>query len=122
MSTVLVTSAAGGVGRPLVRGLSTRGVTVRALVKNDAQASLARRDGATEIRVGDMRDNAVLDEAIRGVDGMYHAAPTQIIDEGPIAEQIIDRLRAAGMQQVMIFDDDDQVRIQALGSQPVRVL
>ncbi|MGB0618534.1 MAG: hypothetical protein ACPGVZ_03625 [Myxococcota bacterium] len=39
-----------------------------------------------------------------------------------IAEQIIDRLRAAGMQQVMIFDDDDQVRIQALGSQPVRVL
>ena len=90
MPTILVTSAAGGVGRPLVRGLSTRGLTVRALVKNDAQASLARRDGATEIRVGDMRDVAVLDEAMRGVDGMYHAAPTQIIDEGPIARHIVD--------------------------------
>lgn len=90
MPIVLVTSAAGGVGRPLVRGLSARGVTVRALVKNDAQASLARQDGATEIRVGDMRDVATLDEAIRGADGMYHAAPTQIIDEGPIAQHIID--------------------------------
>ncbi|MBE7190483.1 SDR family oxidoreductase, partial [Jatrophihabitans endophyticus] len=90
MATVLVTSAAGGVGRPLVRGLSARGVTVRALVKNDAQASLARRDGATEIQVGDMRDGDTLDDAIRGTDGMYHAAPTQIIDEGPIAEHIIE--------------------------------
>jgi uncharacterized protein YbjT (DUF2867 family) len=90
MSTVLVTSAAGGVGRPLVRGLSARGATVRALVKNDAQASLARHDGATEIRVGDIRDVATLEAAIRGADGMYHAAPTQIIDEGPIAEHIIE--------------------------------
>ena len=39
-----------------------------------------------------------------------------------IAEDIVDRLRAAGMQQVMIYDGDDRVRIQALGSQPVRVL
>ncbi|MGJ0119888.1 NmrA family NAD(P)-binding protein [Williamsia sp. MIQD14] len=90
MPTVLVTSAAGGVGRPLVRSLTARGVTVRALVKNDAQALLARRDGATEVRVGDMRDVATLEDAMRGADGMYHAAPTQIIDEGPIAEHIVD--------------------------------
>ncbi|SFA53687.1 Uncharacterized conserved protein YbjT, contains NAD(P)-binding and DUF2867 domains [Rhodococcoides kroppenstedtii] len=90
MSTVLVTSAAGGVGRPLVRALAAQGVTVRALVKNQAQAAIARRDGATEIRVGDMRQDSVLAEAVKGADSMYHAAPTQIIDEGPIAERIID--------------------------------
>ncbi|GAA2070480.1 SDR family oxidoreductase [Williamsia deligens] len=90
MSTVLVTSAAGGVGRPLVRALSAAGCTVRALVKNEAQASIARRDGATEFRVGDMREPTTLDNAMRGADSMYHAAPTQIIDEGPIAERIID--------------------------------
>ena len=39
-----------------------------------------------------------------------------------IAGEIVDRLRAQGMQQVMIYDDDRRVRIQALGSQPMRVL
>ena len=38
------------------------------------------------------------------------------------AQDIVSRLRASGMQQVMIYDDDRRVRIQALGSQPVRVL
>ena len=39
-----------------------------------------------------------------------------------IAEDLVDRLRAQGMQQVMIYDADRRVRIQALGSQPTRVL
>jgi len=39
-----------------------------------------------------------------------------------MAEELVDRLRAQGMQQVMIYDADRRVRIQALGSQPIRVL
>ncbi|GEM_PF-6449051 len=39
-----------------------------------------------------------------------------------IAEDLVERLRAQGMQQVMIYDGDRRVRIQALGSQPTRVL
>jgi len=39
-----------------------------------------------------------------------------------MAEELVDRLRAQGMQQVMIYDADRRVRIQALGSQPTRVL
>ncbi|WP_280331970.1 SDR family oxidoreductase [Nocardia wallacei] len=90
MTTVVVTSAAGGVGRPLVRNLGSSGVTVRALVKNTAQADIARQDGATEFCVGDLRDRAILADGLRGADAIYHAAPTQIIDEYPIAEALVE--------------------------------
>lgn len=43
-------------------------------------------------------------------------------DREAIAEGIVERLRERGMQQVMIYDDERRVRIQALGSQPTRVL
>jgi hypothetical protein len=39
-----------------------------------------------------------------------------------IAVDLVDRLRAEGIQQVMIYDERDQIRIQALGTQSTRVL
>jgi hypothetical protein len=39
-----------------------------------------------------------------------------------VAEDIVARLRSQGMQQIMIYDDDKRVRIQALGQQPIRTL
>ncbi len=39
-----------------------------------------------------------------------------------VAEDIVARLRSQGMKQIMIYDDDKRVRIQALGQQPIRTL
>lgn len=86
---ILVTSAAGGVGRPLVRGLQTRGLDVRAFVKSEIQAADARSDGAAEVVVGDLRAPQDLQRAMQGATQVYHAAPTQIIDEMPIAATLI---------------------------------
>lgn len=38
------------------------------------------------------------------------------------AETMVERLREAGLQQVMVFDERRALRIQAIGSQPVRAL
>ena len=38
------------------------------------------------------------------------------------AQRIVDRLRARGVREIMIYDGDKHLRIQALGSQTVRVL
>lgn len=38
------------------------------------------------------------------------------------AEALVQRLREHGLQQVMIYDRDQSLRIQAIGSQPVRAL
>jgi dihydroflavonol-4-reductase len=71
--TALVTGATGFLGSHVARLLVARGVPVRALVR----ASSTRRalDGvAVEWVVGDLRDAASLDRAMRGVRRVFHVA------------------------------------------------
>ncbi|KQU02386.1 NmrA family protein [Rhodococcus sp. Leaf7] len=98
---ITVTSAAGGVGRLLVRQLAQRGVPVRAVVKNIDQEGTTRRDGATEVVVGDLRSPQTLDTALVGTTVLYHAAPTQIIDERPIIEHLIASGPSQGLQHIV---------------------
>lgn len=86
---ILVTSAAGGVGRPLVERLSAAGERVRAFVKNDEQAAVVRAAGAAEVVVGDLRTTSDLTAALDGAGRAYHAAPTRIIDEQPLLDAFI---------------------------------
>jgi hypothetical protein len=39
-----------------------------------------------------------------------------------VAENLVQALRAQGVREIMVFDGDRRLRIQALGAQPVRVL
>ncbi|MCZ0730296.1 SDR family oxidoreductase [Mycolicibacterium iranicum] len=98
---ILVTSAAGGVGRPLVRQLVADGHPVRAFVKNDEQARRSRADGATETVIGDLRRPGDLENALRGARQIYHAAPTQLIDERPVAERLIAAAAAEKLEHVV---------------------
>ena len=98
---ILVTSAAGGVGRPLVRQLVADGHPVRAFVKNDEQARRSREDGATETVIGDLRRPGDLENALRGARQIYHAAPTQLIDERPVAERLIAAAAAEKLEHVV---------------------
>ena len=68
---------------------SAAGQRVRAFVKDDAQADVARRAGAAEVVVGDLRDAAALTGALKDAGRAYHAAPTQIIDEQPLLDAFI---------------------------------
>ena len=98
---ITVTSAAGGVGRLLVRQLAAQNVPVRAVVKNTTQAETTRGDGATEVVVGDLRSQDTLHTALAGTDVLYHAAPTQIIDEKPIIDHLIAVGPASGLQHIV---------------------
>lgn len=98
---ILVTSAAGGVGRPLVRKLVANGLEVRAFVKNEEQAQRAKADGATEVVIGDLRRPGDLETALRGVRQVYHVAPTQLIDEVPVAKRLITAAREEQLDHVV---------------------
>ncbi|MEW1931935.1 NmrA family NAD(P)-binding protein [Rhodococcus sp. NPDC079359] len=98
---ITVTSAAGGAGRLLVRQLATQNVPVRAVVKNAAQAATTRQDGAVEVVVGDLRSEETLRNALTGADVLYHAAPTQIIDERPIIDHLIAIGPVNGLQHIV---------------------
>jgi uncharacterized protein YbjT (DUF2867 family) len=98
---ILVTSAAGGVGRPLVRGLAANERDVRAFVKNEEQAQRSKADGATDIVIGDLRQPGDLETALRGVSQIYHAAPTQLVNELPVTERLIAAARAERLDHVV---------------------
>jgi len=73
--TILVTSAAGHTGMPVVFQLLEKGYPVRAFVhRQDARASVLKEAGA-EIIVGDLYNLRDLRKAMRNVQRAYHCPP-----------------------------------------------
>jgi uncharacterized protein YbjT (DUF2867 family) len=112
--TVLVTGAAGFVGRHAVRALVERGVSVRALVRSVSGATLLD-DAECELARGDVTDPASLAEAIAGADAVVHlvaiihgrpAEFERVIEGG--TRNVVEAARAAGVRRF--------VQMSALGT------
>jgi nucleoside-diphosphate-sugar epimerase len=71
--TYLVTGATGFLGTHILNSLLSEGESVRALVRNPHKAtSLSAR--SVDVRVGDVRDEAVVREVVRDVSVVFHFA------------------------------------------------
>src|ERR1043165_5553790 len=71
--TALVTGASGFVGSAGVRALLARGETVRAFVRPSSDRRNFENINV-DIQVGDLRDRASLDRAMKGCDTVFHVA------------------------------------------------
>jgi nucleoside-diphosphate-sugar epimerase len=87
----LVTGAAGLVGSHLVDLLLERGTQPRALLRRNEVASFTRSN--VEVRVGDVRDPTSLEDAIQGVDYVFHCA-ARTGPWGPEREYVDTNVRA----------------------------
>ena len=85
---VLVTGAAGFVGRHTCRELVRRGWKVRALVRHRAKAERRLAGTDAELVEGDLRDPAALDEAVRGTAAIVHLAAIAIERPGQRYEDV----------------------------------
>ncbi len=99
----LVTGAAGFIGAPLVRRLLAEGARVRAFVRRGSSSleRLGEAAGRVDIVEGDIRDAALVDKAVRGVDSVIHMAAitaTQKFYEVP--DQVLD-IGVRGMVNVL---------------------
>ena len=70
---VLVTGATGFTGGHLARYLAARGYAVRALVRDERRAETLRQHGV-ELAIGDLRERASLEAAMRNVEVVYNIA------------------------------------------------
>lgn len=87
---VLVVGATGKFARMIVPELRRRNVVVRALVRDEARAAVARSLGATEIALGDLRDAESLTRAMPGVDGIFHIGPAFTSDEAAMGVALVE--------------------------------
>jgi dihydroflavonol-4-reductase len=84
--TSLVTGANGFLGCHVVRALISRGDTVRALARDNADISALRAINCEIVR-GDVRDLDSLRKATKGCDEVYHVAADYrlwVVDEAPM--------------------------------------
>jgi uncharacterized protein YbjT (DUF2867 family) len=81
------------------RELIERGVEVRALVRNQQRAEVARRNGAAETVIGDLTDPSSLVDAVAGMEGVFHIGPAHAAAEAEMGLAMVDAARAAGVRK-----------------------
>jgi dihydroflavonol-4-reductase len=71
---ILVTGATGFLGNHVARTLVAKGETVRALVRSTSRLDLLSDLTGVETTIGDLRDRASLEKAVRGCSMLFHVA------------------------------------------------
>lgn len=87
---ILITGAAGKTGRTLIKALTRRGDTVRALLRRPEDAAEVRACGAAEVALGDLMDAESIQRALQGIDAVYLICPNMApleVEMGRIALQ-----------------------------------
>jgi NAD(P)H dehydrogenase (quinone) len=95
---ILVTGAAGKTGQAVIRALASRGEAVRALAYKPEQSEHLRGFGAQEVVVGDMLSQVFFEQAMRGIQSVYHICPNVDPYETVIGAFAIQAARHAGVE------------------------
>jgi uncharacterized protein YbjT (DUF2867 family) len=96
---VLMVGATGTSAHWVLRALIERGVVVRALVRNEERAQVARDNGAHEVVIGDLTEPASLVPAVTGVDGVFHIGPGLAAREAEMGVAMVNAAKAAGVRK-----------------------
>jgi uncharacterized protein YbjT (DUF2867 family) len=96
---VLMVGATGKYASLVVPELKQRGVTVRALVRNESRAEAARQQGAEEIAIADLHEPDSLRAAVSGVDGVFHINPAFAPNEADLGVAMVEAAKAGGVHK-----------------------
>jgi uncharacterized protein YbjT (DUF2867 family) len=96
---VLMVGATGRHAHRVLSELTKRGAVVRALVRNQQRAQVARNNGADDIVIGDLTEPASLKDAVAGMGGVFHIGPAHAAGEAEMGVAMVDAARAAGVRK-----------------------
>ncbi len=101
MPNILITAASGQTGTRLIRKLRERGITPYALVHRAKSAEVVQALGAIPV-LGDAWSPDDLDRAMRGMDRVYHIAPSLVVDEPELGYRAISAAKKAGVRHFVL--------------------
>ena len=96
---VMMVGATGRHAHWVLEELLARGVTLRALVRTEESADIARRNGASEAVIGDLNDPESLASAVAGMEGVFHIGPGFAPHEAAMGVAMVDAARQAGVRK-----------------------
>jgi uncharacterized protein YbjT (DUF2867 family) len=96
---ILAVGATGKYAGLVVPELKKRGATVRALIHNKEHEGAARRMGADEVALGDLKDGSGLRIAAGGMDGVFHINPAFAPNEADMGIAMVSAAKAAGVSR-----------------------
>ena len=73
-ATILIVGATGFIGKQLLAQLQAKGHKIRLLVRNPSSLAGVEIADTTEIIVGDFRNTALVEKALKGIEYVYHLA------------------------------------------------
>ena len=100
---ILVTGASGKTGRRVVAAIARKGGAVRAFVRRPEVDAELRKDGASDIAIGDLTDTASLKRALAGVGQVIHICPPMHPKEDAIAQTLIDLCGEMGVGRFVLY-------------------
>jgi uncharacterized protein YbjT (DUF2867 family) len=96
---VVMVGATGRHAHWVLAELVARGVAVRALVRTEESAALARRNGASDTVIADLNEPESLDAAVAGMEGVFHIGPAFAPGEAAMGVAMVDAARRAGVRK-----------------------
>jgi uncharacterized protein YbjT (DUF2867 family) len=96
---VMMVGATGRNAHLVLEQLLARGVAVRALVRTEESAEIARRNGASETVIGDLNEPESLAGAVVGMEGVFHIGPGFAPHEAAMGVAMVDAARQAGVRK-----------------------
>lgn len=99
---ILVTSAYGNNGRKLIPRLAEMGLDIRALNLSDKINEL-KKLGAKEVIIGNALDPSILDQAMEGIESVFHVGPSFHPQEAEMGIAVIDAA-SKGRVEHFVYD------------------
>jgi uncharacterized protein YbjT (DUF2867 family) len=96
---VVMVGATGRHAHFVLAQLVARGVAVRALVRTEESAALARTNGASDTVIADLNEPESLDAAVAGMEGVFHIGPAFAPGEAAMGVAMVDAARRAGVRK-----------------------
>lgn len=96
---VLMVGATGKYANLVLPELTKRGATVRALVRTEDGARIAKENGADETAIGDLQDPKSLTAAAAGVGGVFHINPAFAPNEADLGVAMVEAAKNAGVEK-----------------------
>lgn len=99
MNKILAFGATGPFAGLVLPALARRNAEIRAFVRRSEDAPVVRRNGASEVALGDLSNADSVRQALTGVASVFYVAPVFLADQAAIGQRVVAQAVEAGVKR-----------------------